>query len=337
MPDPNSPTANHEPEATPVEFDFIAPAAENPRMKRRSLKAKSATVLKPLRETTPEAPEIAREAPPRTEPAATRPAPADEDDNAAVEIKETPPPAAAKAKTSSPSSRPHFASTARPSSPTPKPTSSSPHGTRPATLYYSTGPRKEKEKVEPVTPMSTTPAASTTSAPASATRPTAAAVRPATVVDYRTNVDRQAREQKSVGGVLSIIVYVLIGFFVLTASLAGYGTYALSKQIHKQSLTIDDLNTRYNAETDALTAKIATANDNVTQVQAQSQAQEARLQDLIVKQQDSINKLIAADNAATSALHTERQTRAEETASLRARLRNLEYKGPGTSTTTQRY
>jgi hypothetical protein len=181
--------------------------------------------------------------------------------------------------------------------------------------------------------MKTTPSASpapSTSTPSAApARSTPSTGRAASVVDYRTNVERQSREQKSVGDLLSIIVYTLIALFVVGASLSGYGAYVLSKQLHQQSVTVDDLDKRLSdqnrALADQLKATMATLSD--------AQGQIAREQDLILKQQETINKLLssAQDNAA--AIRTERQTRAEETAGLRARLRDLEYRGP----TTQKY
>jgi hypothetical protein len=327
MPELNSSAGQPEPQASPSEFDFIAPAVDKPRMKRRSLKPRQPNPLAPPEEPTPGGNDLAQEAPPRTEktaPAGTTAPPEEEvKTSSGASMKESP-----AAKSPQASSRPIFASTTRPSSTS----TPSPHGTRPATLYYSSSKPKEKEE-KPASPMK-----STTTAPSASPSP---AVRPATVVDYRTNIDRQAREQKSVGGILSIIVYVLIGFFVVGAGLAGYGTYALSKQIKAQSLTIDELDKHYASETLSLAAQIKTNADAFAQFQTQTQAQLAREQELIVQQQETINKLIAADTAATAALRQERQARADETSALRARVRSLENRQEARSsssgTTTQRY
>lgn len=329
MADNDRPAANPEAQPSTGEFDFAAPITQGPRLKRRSLKTRKAD--------SPS--DIVREAPPlEQEPPPYQPDPRDDDDaeaNAQVQIKDTP---ASKTKTGS---QPHFASTARPTVPT------SPHGTRPATLYYSSGNRKEKQKEKPVssppTPSTPAPTMSTTPAPTSPTTRPAAATRPATVVDYRTNIDRQAREQKSVGGVLAILVYCLIAFVVIGAGLAGYGAYAVGKQLQKQSLTITDLDKHYASETLSLAAQIKSTQDALTQAQTQTQAQLAREQELIVQQQESINKLIAADTATVTALKQERAARADETSALKSRVRILENKlqerraTPVNGPTTQRY
>jgi septal ring factor EnvC (AmiA/AmiB activator) len=149
------------------------------------------------------------------------------------------------------------------------------------------------------------------------------------VVDYRTNVERQSREQKSVGNVLAIAVYALIGFFVVGAGLAGYGAHVIFVQLHQQSVTVSDLDNRFSEENKELNAKLATTLDTLTQAQAQI----GREQELILKQQEAINQLMTVSAANTSALRQEKQARADETAQLRAQLKRLEYSGP----TTQRY
>ena len=135
-------------------------------------------------------------------------------------------------------------------------------------------------------------------------------------------MERQSKEQKSVGNILAYIVYALIALFVLGASLAGYGGYVLSKQIQQQSVTVGDLDQHYAEVTKDLNAKLASTQDTLTQAQAQI----ARQQDLIVHQQEDISRLIAATNDNSTAIKTEKQGRVQETANLRARVRDLEYK-----------
>jgi len=320
MPDNNLPSAQPDPEAAPAEFDFTGPLSENPRVKRRSLKPRPAAAVSSGSNATPASPT------PAATPA-SKPAP----------VTETPAKTQPTTATSKPATAATYNNTTRSKSATTSPTTS-PHGTRPATLYYSSSPRQEKETTAPMKPTPTASKTSSTPAPSNAaTRPatavpattTPATTRPTSVVDYRTNVERQSREQKSVGGILSILVYTLIGLFVVGAALAGYGAYVLSKQIDQQSVTVHDLDVHYAQANLDLSAKLASTLDTLTQAQAQI----AREQDLIVKQQETINKLLNATEANEAALRTERSTRAEETASLRARLRDLEYKGP----TTQKY
>ena len=133
-------------------------------------------------------------------------------------------------------------------------------------------------------------------------------------------MERQSREQKSVGNILAYIVYALIAFFVIAAGLAGYGTYTLSRQIHDQSVTVSDLDQRYAAANKTLTVNLATTQDALTQAQAQI----ARQQDVILKQQEELNRLIASTNENLDAIKAEKQARVQDTASLRARVRDLE-------------
>jgi hypothetical protein len=142
-------------------------------------------------------------------------------------------------------------------------------------------------------------------------------------------VERQSREQKSVGDILSVLVYTLIGLFVVGASLSGYGAYVLSKQIQQQSVTVGDLDKRVTDENRVLSDQLKTTMANLSEAQSVI----AREQDMIVKQQEMINKLIAAAQDNAAAIKAERATRADETSSIRARLRDLEYRGP----TTQKY
>ncbi len=182
------------------------------------------------------------------------------------------------------------------------------------------------------TPAASPAAASTTPSP-SATRPATtaapAAARPATAnIDYRANVERQSREQKSVGNILVYFVYGLIAVFVISGGLAIYGSVIIFDKLHDQSATLSDLDTKYAAKVSALTTQLTTTQDTL----AQAQAQITRQQDLINKQQEDLNRLIAGLTDDANAIKSEKQTRAQETATLRARLRDLEYR-----TTTQKY
>ena len=320
MPDNDSSAAKSEPEAAPGEFDFSTSTGENPRVKKRSLRPKTETAQIPKSGAESVARELEREAAPRQ--AQASPAPGANGEPV-------------RPQASAASSQPHFASTARPDTTTTQ-TTTSPHGTRPATLYYSTGANKDKNQ-ETTSPMkTTTPTASSTAAPTPApTRPAAPAsspIRPASVVDYRSNMERQAREQKSIGSLLAIVVYVLIGFFVLGSSLAGYGIYVLSQQIEKQDVTIGDLDKRYAAENQKLNTQLQATVDSLAQAQAQINRQQA----LILQEQEAINRATAASEANAAALRQERSARAEQEADLRDRIRSLDYRSSG-GTTTQRY
>ena len=196
---------------------------------------------------------------------------------------------------------------------------------RPASTTHST--------VSNPTPHS--PSSSTsTSAATGATRALSSTVtgpssRPAGVSDYRGNIDRQSREQKSIGSFLNVIVYGLIGLFVVAALLAGYGAHDVYKQLRQQSTTVSELDARYSAANQELNDKLASTQQGVQQLQGQL----SRAQELLLRQQEMLTKLQASLDAETQALREERATRAaetsireQETATLRSRLRTLEAK-----------
>ncbi len=336
MPENNLPVPNSDAEAVPVEFDFTKPPEERPRVRKRSLKVKNSAALKPVEAVPAAARELEKEAPPlaasEVRPEYQPTSGYDKNDRKNAEVTMTEP-SAVTAKTTR-AAKPTVETTFTPPTPTNTKTTTSPHGTRPATLYYSSGTRKEKEET---TPMKTTPSASpaptSTTAPAVATTPVrttpASGARTNPVVDYRSNVERQAREQKSVGSLLSIIVYALIALFVISAGLSGYGAKVIFDRLHDQSVTVSDLDQRLSAQNQALSNQLQTTMSNL----AVAQGNISREQELILKQQETINKLISAAEDNAAAVRTERATRAEETSNIRARLRDLEYRGP----TTQKY
>jgi hypothetical protein len=335
MPENQNPATKSEPEAAAGEFNFTKPEAENPRIKRRSLKAKPAGLIKPTAAALPAARELEREAPPHSAEVATKPAADQPKPTAKVTAtappRVTPTVAAAASSASKPAT-----STAPAAGP-----ASSPHGTRPATLYYSTNTRP----AETPSPMKTIPsvssakpttaaASSATATPTSAARPVATATsRPTPNIDYRANVERQSREQKSVGSILSYVVYGLIAFFVLSAGLAAYGADIIFKQLHDQSATVSDLDARYTKITGDLNTKLSATQDTLTQAQAQI----ARQQDLIVKQQEELNRLIAASSDNDSAIKAEHQARAQDTSNLRARVKELEARDQEYRSSIQKY
>jgi hypothetical protein len=365
MPDNPSPAARPESSSEPVEFNFDKPASDNPpRIKRRSLKAK-ASVLKPAQKPPTAARELERQAPPlSTEIAAGPDAPFPEaSPNSPVKTAPvaritpiSPPRTTPTAPAASPASSAGVSNTpARRAATGTEPVSSSesttarvaaktvsspttpaaPHGTRPATLYYSSYPKKETaSSMKPTT--NSSPAASSPASTASAssiTRPatvgSTAPTRPSAAnIDYRANVERQNREQKSVGNILAYFVYGLIAVFVIGGGLAIYGSVIIFDKLHDQSATLSDLDARYALKVNALNTQITATQDTL----AQAQAEIARQQDLINKQQEDLNRLLTAMTENTTAIKMERQSRAQETAALRARLRDLEYR-----TTTQKF
>jgi hypothetical protein len=155
----------------------------------------------------------------------------------------------------------------------------------------------------------------------------ASSSKPAGVSDYRSNIDRQSREQKSIGGILNFIVYALIGLFVVGTALAAYGAHDVYRQLRSQSVTVSDLDTRYSAANQQLNDQLKVTEQSVIQLQNEL----AHSQELALRQQDAIGKLQTSLDAETAALREERATRAaetsireSETSTLRSRIRNLE-------------
>jgi hypothetical protein len=361
MPDNPIPAAQSDSGEAAGELNFAKPPPENPRIKRRSLKAKKNASDKPQKSPSPAvqpsktaAPAVAPEPAKATapQPAADKPAPraaaARPAENPATS---RPPPAAAAtaaaiATTAATATKPFqpltgttnpkIASTAVPSQ------TVSPHGTRPATLYYSSSTPRTKE-ASPMKPTpAPTPASSSASAvipPTAATRTAPSSPRAAGPVDYRANAERQAREQKSVGSILAYVVYALIALFVLGGGLAVYGTSVLFQRISDQSHTVADLDQHYAQANKDLLAKLTSTQESLDVAQAQVNRQ----QDLISKEQESLNRLLSANSDSINALKLEKQARMQEETTLRARLRELEYRVTNitptntTSATTQKY
>jgi uncharacterized protein involved in exopolysaccharide biosynthesis len=149
------------------------------------------------------------------------------------------------------------------------------------------------------------------------------ATRPSSVnYDYRANVERQSREQKSVGNILAYFVYGLLAIFIVSGGLAIYGAVVIFDKLHDQSTSISSLDDKYATKVANLGKQLAATQDTLTQAQAQI----ARQQDLINKEQEDLNKLLAQVSADSEALRAERQARAQETASLRGRVRDLDYR-----------
>ncbi len=391
MADTPPPSAQSDSSAEPTEFNFDKPASDVPRIKRRSLKAKP-TGLQPATAPPAAARELEREAPPLAPDEVARTAELVPDTKQTSQVRTAPairstpiaPPrttpsvsvasAQRPATVSAPASAPPVATTQKPATNTANPSgvsgqkvnvnltasqkasvsspSASPHGTRPATLYYSSTTKKETPtsmkpttNASPSAPTSTSSSsaasagrpATTAATASSATRPATAPVNSATRsttanIDYRANVERQSREQKSVGNILSYFVYGLIAVFVFGAGLATYGAVIIFDKLHDESTSISSLDDKYAAKVDGLNKQLASTQDTLTQAQAQI----SRQQDLLSKQEEEINQLRTAINASSSAsadaIHAEAKARAQEAAALRARIRDLENK-----TSIQRY
>jgi hypothetical protein len=358
----------------PAELDFDTAPTENPRIKKRSLKARATTPptqaaaspegsrasLTPdqPRPTTGYSPATSTASPghtgyvrPGTSPNAEKPqAPTP---SGVLYYSNGPKDAAAKMNSSAPTaSRPATAPTQpafqRPAT-TPMPTTSTsrpastpqqaPNPNRPTGAATGNGPSGHSTQQTPTSrPASSTPSGAHAGTSAAASASTSRAVsttvagpasssRPGGVSDYRANIERQSREQKSIGGILNLVVYGLIAIFICGAGLAAYGAHVIFKQLHAQSMTVSDLDTRYAAANEQLNAQLKATAQTVLEMQAQVNRDET----LALKQQDAIVKLQSSLTAETDALRQERIARAtetsiriSETAALRTRLREIE-------------
>jgi hypothetical protein len=360
------PPENTDPVAktTPAELDFDAPAVENPRIKRRSLKARATT---PPPQAAASSPEPTRTAATPDQPRPSTQTPSSTSGNVPSHtgyIRPGAAPAAEKPQQANPSGVLYYTNgpqkdaapkATSPSTQAARPASASHQPTyqRPATTPMQTSPTSRPASTpqhNPTRPVGASTAGTTSShatqqAPAS--RPAgaapsstgaaravsttvagpSAASRPGGVSDYRANIERQSREQKSIGGILNLIVYALIAIFVLGAGLAGYGAHVIFKQLNAQSTTVSELDSRYSAANEELNAQLKTTAQAVLQLQEQVN----RDQDLALKQQDTIGKLQAELATDTESLRQERAARStetsiriSETSALRARLRALE-------------
>jgi hypothetical protein len=135
---------------------------------------------------------------------------------------------------------------------------------------------------------------------------------PPTVSDYRKNVERQTRDQKSFDSLLATVGYSLLAAILLVAGLAGYGGYVIWQQVQNQASTVRQLDAKYQQETALLRESLVN-----------KQADIDKLNDLVKRQQESSNRLKAAMDETTAALRAERAQRAKETADLQQRLRRF--------------
>ncbi len=143
---------------------------------------------------------------------------------------------------------------------------------------------------------------------------------PPTINDFRKNADRQRREQKSVTNLFSGIAYALIGGILLVAILAGFGGYILWRQIQNQAVTVAQVNSKLDAQVNALKAE---------QEQFKKFAADQSAFDLEVK--EKLVKISAATDRVSMGLRDERDARARDVAALQKRLNRLEGRkaGPG--------
>jgi hypothetical protein len=170
--------------------------------------------------------------------------------------------------------------------------------------------KKEKKAAAAKDPAIATFSVTTQPQPEKKTMPS---ITPPNVNDFRRNAERQAREQKSATALLSGVAYSIIGGIVFVALLAGFGGYVLWKQIKNQSVTVAQIEAKFDGEVRVL-------QENLHRTQEELAVQQA----LLKQQQETTNRLAALSEETASALRTERAIRARETAGLQQRVRRLE-------------
>jgi hypothetical protein len=109
---------------------------------------------------------------------------------------------------------------------------------------------------------------------------------------FQQNVQRQSREQKAVGSLLSGVAITLIGGILLVAILAGFGGWILWSQIHKQSVTVAQLESRLSADIQETRKNLEETSSKLETVTVQTQAQKQQ----IVWLQSQIEELRAQRN-----------------------------------------
>jgi hypothetical protein len=135
------------------------------------------------------------------------------------------------------------------------------------------------------------------------------AITPPSINDFKRNAERQTREQRTAGSLLSIIVWVVVGGLFLVAGLAAYGGYVLSSQIKNQAVTVQQLQ-----------AKTEQDNADLREDLNRTRSALADVVNAVNKQQDRLNRL------SVSLEETQAVVRAEKTnrQNLERRLRAVE-------------
>jgi hypothetical protein len=135
---------------------------------------------------------------------------------------------------------------------------------------------------------------------------------------FQQNVQRQSREQRAVGSLLSGVAVALLVSIILVAALAGYGVYILSQQIKQQSATVAQLDSKMSANFELLQTSLKETASAVDTLNSQTQAQKQQIQS-VFNQLETIRSQNKADRAAL-------ETRLKK---LDVRLLEVERQTPG--------
>ena len=94
---------------------------------------------------------------------------------------------------------------------------------------------------------------------------------------YQQNIQRQSREQKAVGSMLSGVAVVLIALIALVGVLASVGGYFLYKAIQDQSVTVNQLQGKIDTENLKLHTAIQESDVAVENLTAQVNSQKEQI------------------------------------------------------------
>jgi uncharacterized protein HemX len=125
-----------------------------------------------------------------------------------------------------------------------------------------------------------------------------------TFSQFQQNVQRQSREQRAVGSLLSGIAAILLGSIVLVALLAAIGGWVLYGQIRDQSVTVQQLNENFSRDIRDLRTSLVESKNIVEkfaeQTRIQFQAQKQQISSLQT-QVDELRTQSRKDRAANQA------------------------------------
>jgi len=128
--------------------------------------------------------------------------------------------------------------------------------------------------------------------------------------DFRRNAERQSKEQKVTGNILSGIAYALLAVILIVASLSAFGGYVMWRQIQSQATTVAQLSDKLNNEVAVLREESAITKKNANEN--------------FRRQQEILNKTTVALEQQRASFLAEQKKKDREILSLQGRLNRIE-------------
>ncbi len=128
--------------------------------------------------------------------------------------------------------------------------------------------------------------------------------------DFRRNAERQSKEQKATGNILSGIAYALLAVILIVASLSAFGGYVMWRQIQSQATTVAQLSDKLNNEVAVLREESAITKKNADEN--------------FRRQQEILNKTTVALEQQRASFLAEQKKKDREILSLQGRLNRIE-------------